>query len=51
MRLLNKAYEERSAEMPQVKVEPFFENLRSDRRFQDLVRRMNFPASEATGKN
>jgi TolB-like protein/DNA-binding winged helix-turn-helix (wHTH) protein/tetratricopeptide (TPR) repeat protein len=43
MRLLAKAYEERSAEMPQVKVEPFFDNLHSDPRFQDLVRRMNFP--------
>jgi TolB-like protein/DNA-binding winged helix-turn-helix (wHTH) protein/Flp pilus assembly protein TadD len=43
MRLLAKAYEERSAELPQVKVEPFFDNLHSDPRFQDLVRRMNFP--------
>jgi TolB-like protein/DNA-binding winged helix-turn-helix (wHTH) protein/Flp pilus assembly protein TadD len=43
MRLLNKAYEERSAEMPQLKVEPFFDNLRSDPRFQELVRRMNYP--------
>jgi hypothetical protein len=43
IRLLTRAYEERSAEMPQVKIEPFFDNLRSDPRFQDLVRRMNFP--------
>ncbi len=43
MRLLSKAYEERSAEMPQLKIEPFFDNLRSDPRFQELVRRMNFP--------
>ena len=43
MRLLMRAYEERSAEMPQLKVEPFFDNLRSDPRFQELVRRMNYP--------
>jgi tetratricopeptide (TPR) repeat protein len=43
MKWLTKAYEERSTEMPQVKVEPFFDNLRSDPRFQDLVRRMKFP--------
>ncbi len=43
MRLLTKAYQERSAEMPQVNVEPFFDNLRSDPRFQDLERRLNFP--------
>ncbi len=43
IRLLTKAYEEHSAEMPQLKAEPFFDNLRSDPRFQHLVRRMNFP--------
>ena len=43
IRLLTKAYEQRSPEMSQVRVSPFLDNLRSDPRFQDLVRRMNFP--------
>jgi TolB-like protein/Tfp pilus assembly protein PilF len=43
IRLLTKAYEEHSAEMPQLKAEPFFDPLRSDPRFQELVRRMNYP--------
>jgi TolB-like protein/DNA-binding winged helix-turn-helix (wHTH) protein len=43
MKWLTKAFDERSAEMPQLKVEPFFDGLRSDPRFHDLVRRMNFP--------
>jgi TolB-like protein/DNA-binding winged helix-turn-helix (wHTH) protein/tetratricopeptide (TPR) repeat protein len=43
MKWLNKAYEERSAQMTHLKVEAVFDNLRSDPRFQDLLRRMNFP--------
>jgi TolB-like protein/DNA-binding winged helix-turn-helix (wHTH) protein/Tfp pilus assembly protein PilF len=43
MRLLSKGYAERSPQMPFLKVEPFFDPLRADTRFQDLLRRMNFP--------
>jgi TolB-like protein/DNA-binding winged helix-turn-helix (wHTH) protein/Flp pilus assembly protein TadD len=43
IRLLNKGYAERSPQMPFLKVEPFFDPLRADPRFQDLLRRMNFP--------
>jgi len=41
--LLEKAYQDRSIMMVQLKVESFFDSLRSDPRFQDLLRRMNFP--------
>jgi len=41
---LEKAYNERSSFMSQLKVDAFFDNLRSDPRFQDLLRRMNFPS-------
>jgi tetratricopeptide (TPR) repeat protein len=40
---LQKAYEERDPWMGYLKVEPAFDPLRSDPRFQDLLRRMNFP--------
>jgi TolB-like protein/DNA-binding winged helix-turn-helix (wHTH) protein/Tfp pilus assembly protein PilF len=40
---LEKAFAERSASMPQMKMEPWFDPLRSDRRFQDLLCRMNLP--------
>ena len=40
---LTKAYKERSASMIFLKVNPFFDGLRSDPRFQDLLRRMSFP--------
>jgi len=40
---LEKAYQDRSTIMFQLKVEAFFDPLRSDPRFQDLLRRMNFP--------
>jgi serine/threonine-protein kinase len=40
---LEKAYQDRSSLMAQLKVEASFDPLRSDPRFQDLLRRMNFP--------
>ncbi len=40
---LEKAYEDREVEMYWLKVEPPFEPIRSDPRFQDLLNRMNFP--------
>jgi TolB-like protein/Tfp pilus assembly protein PilF len=41
--LLEKAYEQREGWMTLLKVEPLFDDLRSDPRFQDLLNRMNFP--------
>jgi TolB-like protein/Flp pilus assembly protein TadD len=40
---LEKAYRERSATLAFAKVDPRLDCLRSDPRFQDLMRRMNFP--------
>jgi TolB-like protein len=40
---LEKCYEERSPWLSYLKVEPRFDRLRSDPRFQSLLRRMNFP--------
>jgi serine/threonine-protein kinase len=41
---LNKAYDEKSYWLLWLRVEPKFDHLRSDSRYQDLVRRMNFPS-------
>jgi TolB-like protein/Flp pilus assembly protein TadD len=41
--LLNKAWDERYSMMGWLKVDPFFDNLRPDPRFNALVRRMGFP--------
>jgi len=41
--LLEKSYEQREGWMPFLKVDPMFDSLRSDPRFQDLLERMNFP--------
>jgi len=43
-RWLEKSYEERPDWMVFLKVDPLFDDWRSDPRFQDLMRRMNFPA-------
>jgi len=40
---LEKAFEQRDGSLDYLKVEPEFDNLHSDLRFQDLLRRMNFP--------
>ncbi|TFH27214.1 MAG: hypothetical protein E4H10_04615 [Bacteroidia bacterium] len=40
---LEKAYEERSAKLIDLNVNPIFDPLRSDPRFKELVSRMNFP--------
>ena len=40
---LEKAYEERSVGLVEFKVSPWFDPLRSNPRFQNLFRRMNFP--------
>jgi tetratricopeptide (TPR) repeat protein len=42
---LEKAYEERDQGLSFLKVDPTLDPLRSDPRFQDLLRRMNFPPS------
>ncbi|PYV84875.1 MAG: hypothetical protein DMG93_03300 [Acidobacteria bacterium] len=40
---LKAAYHEHSPWMPYVKVASFFDDLRADHRFDDLLRDMNYP--------
>jgi Tfp pilus assembly protein PilF len=44
LRWLETAYRERGEWLVLLKVDPRFDSLRSDPRFEDLLRRMNFPA-------
>jgi len=41
---LETGYQERAEWMPLLKVDPRFDEMRSDRCMLDLMRRMNFPA-------
>jgi len=40
---LERGREERSGSMAYIKVDPFWDNLRSDPRYADLLRRMGLP--------
>ena len=40
---LEKGYEQRAFQMQWIRIEPRWDSLRSDSRFQDLMRRMGFP--------
>lgn len=40
---LEKAVEDRSPQLVQLRLDPRLDRLRSEPRFQDLLRRMNFP--------
>jgi TolB-like protein/Tfp pilus assembly protein PilF len=43
---LEKAYEEHDGNMPYISIDPIFNGLRDDPRFQDLLRRMNLPVGK-----
>jgi tetratricopeptide (TPR) repeat protein len=43
---LDRAYQERSFGIVSLPVDPAYDSLRTDRRFQDLLRRMRFPGNE-----
>jgi eukaryotic-like serine/threonine-protein kinase len=40
---LEEAYRQRAQELPWMRVQPLFDSLQSDRRFRDLLERMNLP--------
>ncbi len=43
LKWLEKAYQERDAQLVYINVPPEWDSLRDEPRFQDIVRRMNFP--------
>jgi serine/threonine protein kinase/tetratricopeptide (TPR) repeat protein len=47
-RLLEKGYQQRSAGMAYLAVDPFWDNVRSDPRYADLLRRMGLPLPPVT---
>ncbi len=50
LKWLETAYEDHAAYIPAINVEPVFEGLRSEARFEELVRRMNLPV-DSTNPN
>ena len=42
---LQEAYEEHSQKLYMLKVEPVFDSLRSEPKFQELIQRLGFPAT------
>jgi eukaryotic-like serine/threonine-protein kinase len=46
LKYLEKGYQERGGQMVYLSVDPLYDPLRSDPRFQDLLRRMNLPVLE-----
>jgi len=47
LQCLENAFRERSAWMPYLAMDPWFDSVRSDPQFEDLLRRMNFPVEIA----
>ena len=45
---LNRAYEERYGALVWLPLEPVYDSLRSDPRFQALLRKMNFPQQSSS---
>ncbi|HEX4920146.1 MAG TPA: hypothetical protein VFV92_05340, partial [Candidatus Bathyarchaeia archaeon] len=45
LKWLETGYQERASIMAFLKVDPQFDKLRTETRFEDLMRRMNFPNS------
>jgi hypothetical protein len=46
LKYLEKGFQERDAGMTYIAVDPIYDPLRSDPRFQSLLRRMNLPILE-----